>query len=165
LTLAADREEEGLHPLVSGNIGHTWVKLTDDRGMKYSYGFFPAGGFTTWQPLTSVPGCVHHPDIAHEPPAATNYIDISYPISNANLSKAVAHAESVCKARPNYNLATYNCTTFVIDVTKAAGVSPPSSTTLAIPNPNALYEGIGEELRTRRAARQGVPREHPLILG
>jgi hypothetical protein len=145
LTLAVDKEEEGLGRLISGDVGHTWVKLSDDAGTKYSYGFWPQTGFNREKPLSTVDGCVHHPDTAHEPPDATNYLAIDYALTNANYLKALNHAQSVCQARPGYNLVSYNCTTFAIDVVKAAEVSPPSSTTLAIHNPNALYEGIEEK--------------------
>lgn len=155
LTLAVDREEQGLGRLVSGNVGHTWVKLRDDTGEKYSYGFWPQTGFDSSQPQKSVPGCVHHPDTAHEPPAATSYIGIDYKLAHADYLKAIGHAESVCRTKPAYNLFSYNCTTFAIDVARAAGVSPPASTTLAIHNPNALYEGIEEELKTRGTAGSG----------
>jgi len=84
-------------------------------------------------------------DIAHEPPNAKSYLAKEYTVDNANFQNALHHAQSVCAAKPSYNLATYNCTSFAIDVAKAAKVSPPSSTTLAIHNPNALYEGIEKD--------------------
>jgi hypothetical protein len=155
LILAVDREQKGLGRLISANVGHTWVKLQDNAGEKFSYGFWPKRGFSATEPWKSVPGCVHHPDTDHEPPAATEYLDIDYKLSNANYLKAIAHAESVCKATPDYNLFSYNCTTFAINVAKAAGISPPSSTTLAIDNPNALFEGIEEETKKRAAAGSG----------
>lgn len=155
VTLAVDREEEGLGRLVSGNVGHTWVKLRNNAGERYSYGFWPQTGFDPRHPFTSVPGCVHHPDTAHEPPHATDYLDIDYSVSAANYGKALTHAQGVCAGAPDYNLVSYNCTTFAIDVVKAAGVSPPSSTTLAVHNPNALYEGIEHERKKRGKAGSG----------
>ena len=155
LTLAVDREQQGLGRLVSGNVGHTWVKLQDNVGTKYSYGFWPQVGFSASNPFKSVTGCVHHPDTAHEPPAATDYLDIDYGLKHADYVNGLSHAEKVCKTAPAYNLASYNCTTFAIDVAKAAGISPPSSTTLAIHNPNALYEGIEEEAKKRAKAGSG----------
>lgn len=156
LTLAVDREEEGLGRLASGNVGHTWVKLSDNSGTKYSYGFWPQIGFDSSKPFNSVQGCIHHPDTAHEPPRATQYIDIEYSLAYADFVKALAHAEAVCKAVPDYNLFSYNCTTFAINVAEAAGVSPPSSTTLSVHNPNSLFEGIEEETRKRAASGSGA---------
>lgn len=155
LTLAVDREEEGLGRLMTGNVGHTWVKLVDNKGEKYSYGFWPQSGFNASEPWKAVPGCVHHPDTAHEPPHATDYIDIDYKLTKPNYDKAVTHADGICKAQPDYGLFSYNCTTFAIDVAKTAGVSPPSSATLAIHNPNALFEGIEEEKTKRGRAGSG----------
>ncbi len=142
LTLAVDKEEEGLGRLKSGNVGHTWVKLTDNTGTKYSYGFWPQTFFNSKRPFSPVAGCVHHPDILHEPPKAKNYIAIDYPLTEDKYLKALNYAQSICRTKPDYNLVTYNCTSFAIDVARAAEISPPSSTTLAIHNPNALYEGI-----------------------
>lgn len=155
LTLAVDREEEGLGRLKTGNVGHTWVKLADNKGEKYSYGFWPQSGFNASEPWKAVPGCVHHPDTAHEPPHATDYIDIHYKLTKPNYDKAVAHADGICKAKPDYSLFSYNCTTFAVDVAKAGGVSPPSSTTLAIHNPNALFEGIEKEKKKSGKAGSG----------
>ena len=152
LTLAVDKEEDGLGRLSSGNVGHTWVKVDADDGTHFSYGFWPQTGFSA-DPLKAfdpVLGCVHHPDIAHEPPAATNYIDISYSITKKGYTDTLSYAESICKATPHYDLNDYNCTSFAIEMAKKAGVSPPSSTTLAIDNPNALYEGIEESKKATK---------------
>ncbi len=145
LTIAVDREQEGLGRLLTGNVGHTWVKMQDDVGTRYSYGFWPQTGFDRSKPFNTVAGCVHHPDTAHDPPNATDYIAKEYTLTEPNYDRALGHAHSVCAARPGYNLFTYNCTTFAIDVAKAAGVTPPSSTTLAVHNPNALYEGVAKD--------------------
>jgi len=144
VTLAVDMEQKGLGRLVSGNVGHTWVRLADNAGTKYSYGFWPQTGFNSKKPLSSVAGCVHHPDTAHEPPNATNYLEKEYTVAKPQFDQALRVAQSVCAANPAYNLATYNCTSYAIDLVKAAGMPTPASTTLAIHNPNALYEGIEE---------------------
>jgi hypothetical protein len=147
LRLAADREQEGLGRLSTGAVGHTWVKLTDNAGTRHSYGFYPQEGFDSSAPFSTVEGCIHHPDTAHEPPKATKYIDRTYALTREQYVAALDHAQAVCRDRPGYNLVTYNCTTFGIDVAKAADQAPPSHSTLAIDNPNALYSGI-EEKRT-----------------
>lgn len=149
LILAVDREEKTVtRGLKSGNVGHTWVKLTDNSGARYSYGFWPEDGPV--RPFyKSVPGCTHHPDILHEPPKTIDYIDLDYNLPYAAYLKALTYAQDICKKPPNYNLIKNNCSTFAIEVAKTAGVSPPPSTTLAIHNPNALYKGIEEERRRR----------------
>jgi hypothetical protein len=153
LKLAVDREEKGAHRLVSGNVGHTWVKFLSNGGEQYSFGMWPQYGFDPTSPWKSVKGCVHHPDTAHEPPAATEYLDIDYPVTKPKYDSALLKAQTICKASPDYNLFSNNCTSFAIEVVRAAGVTPPSSTTLAVHNPNALFEGIEEE--TAKAARAG----------
>ena len=152
LTIAVDREEKGLGRLQSGNVGHTWVKLSANNGEHWSFGMWPQTGFDPSHPFTSVKGCIHHPDTAHEPPAATEYLGIDYDLTQPNYAAGLAFAQGECTRVPDYNLMSYNCTTFAIQTAKAAGVTPPSSTTLAIHNPNALYEGIEEELEKRRKA-------------
>jgi hypothetical protein len=145
LKLAVDREEKGLWRFKSGNVGHTWVILENNVGRKDSFGFWPQTFFDSSHPTKSVPGCVHHPDTAHEPPKAVDYIDISYDIPGHGWSAALGYARQICKDQPDYNLLSFNCTTFAINTAKIAGVSPPDSSTLAIHDPNALYEGIEEE--------------------
>ena len=153
LKLAVDREEKGLHRLVSGDVGHTWVKFQTNGGEQYSFGMWPQTGFNPARPFTSVKGCIHHPDTLHDPPSAKEYLDIDYPVAKPNYDAALLKAQTICKASPDYNLVSNNCTSFAIEVVKAAGVTPPSSTTLAVHNPNALFEGIEEE--TAKAASAG----------
>ncbi len=157
LVLSVDREQKGLGRLISGNVGHTWVKLIDFAGLKYSYGFWPQEYFKSYAPFLSVDGCVHHPDTEHEPPDATEYSEIEYKLTEEGFWRGLNYAQRVCKTAPSYNLLSYNCTTFAINVAKEAGASPPSSTTLAIHNPNALFEGVEEEQakRKKRVAPEG----------
>lgn len=146
LTLAVDREEENvITALGSSDVGHTWVKFSDNSGTEYSYGFWPQTGFDSKKPFRTVKGCVHHPDTSHEPPKATEYLEKKYSLTQEKYTQGLMHAQNVCKAVPNYNLFTFNCTSFAIDTVKAAELSPPSSTTLAIHNPNALATGIEKD--------------------
>lgn len=145
LKLGVDREGTGISRLFTGDVGHTWVKLRNPAGDNYSFGFYPQIGYSGKKPWQAVDGCVHHPDKRHEPPNATEYKDYSYVLTEMNFLKGLAHAQSKCSSKPNYKFFSYNCTTFAIDVAKAAGVSPPSSTTLSVHNPNALYAGIEKE--------------------
>jgi hypothetical protein len=157
LELAVDREEEGLGRLASGNVGHTWVKLSTNNGERWSFGMWPQTGFDPHHPFTSVAGCIHHPDTAHEPPAATAYKSIDYVLTDKQYAAGLAYAQGQCKLAPDYNLMSNNCTSFAIETAKAAGVAPPPSTTLAIHNPNALYEGIDEDLEKRGKASAPSP--------
>jgi hypothetical protein len=156
MTLAADRESKGIGRLISGNVGHSWIKLYDDVGTKHSYGFWPETGFNSKKPWEPVEGCVHHPDIAHEPPDATEYISIDYPLKQKGYTNALSYANSICQSKPKYSLFNFNCTTFAINAAKAAGVSPPSSTSLAIHNPNALAKGIEEKTGKKKFDWRGL---------
>jgi hypothetical protein len=149
LTLAVDVEEKGLKRIKSGNVGHTWVKLSASNGDKWSYGFWPQVGYNADKPWAPVAGCVHHPDVSHEPPRATEYDDIDYDVSSAAFTNALDYAEAQVKGKPDYKLFSYNCTSFAIEMAKSAGITPPDATTLTIPNPNALAEGIDEEKKKR----------------
>lgn len=155
LTIAVDREEKTLLKAIkSHNVGHTWIKLRDNLGNKYSYGFWPQTGFDADSPGNTVPGCVVHPDVIHDPEgggSSVEYLDIKYRLDVEQYRAALNYAINTCKSVPNYNLFRFNCTTFAINAAKAAGVSPPHSTTLAIHNPNALARGI---IRSKRRMRR-----------
>src|ERR1044072_2703027 len=105
---------------------------------------WPQTGFEA-NPWKSVKGCVHHPDTAHEPPKATDYKETSFKVTEQQFQKGLDYAQDQCKSFPDYNLMDYNCTTFAIEEDRAAGVTPPASSTLGVHNPNALYEGIEAE--------------------
>jgi len=150
LVLAVDREETDWGLVANPeDVGHTWVKLSDDTGERWSYGMWPEQGFEFF---SAVKGCVHHPDTEHDPPASTDYREISYDLTRTQYYDALEFAQQQCQLKPDYHLQKYNCTTFAISTALAAGVKPPASTTLAVHNPNALYTGIGKELAKRKRA-------------
>ena len=154
LILAVDREEKGWARL--GNpedVGHTWVKLRDNAGEQWSFGHWPQGGFDF---VGAVKGCVHHPDTEHDPPASTEYREIAYDLTREQFYDALEFAQQQCQLSPDYSLTSYNCTTFAIGVARAAWLNPPASTTLAVHNPNALYTGIGQELKKRGQSKEPV---------
>jgi hypothetical protein len=162
LTIAVDREEKGFDRLMNPReVGHTWVKLESDAGERWSFGMWPKGGFDFFKP---VDGCVHHPDTAHEGDAYTERRYISYDISREKYYDALSFAQQQCEMEPKYDLQNYNCTTFAISTAIAAGVTPPASTTLAIHNPNALYSGIGKELK-KRGELQDAPKGSGSLFG
>ena len=154
LVLAVDREEKGWDRVSNPeDVGHTWVKLKNNVGEQWSFGMWPQGAFKFF---SAVKGCVHHPDTEHDPPAATEYREISYDITREQYYDALSFAQQQCELAPDYDLTGYNCTTFAISTAIAAGVSPPASTTLAVHNPNALYSGIGKELEKRGESKAAV---------
>jgi hypothetical protein len=145
LTIAADKESEDFWTRAAGSVGHTWVKFADDAGAIYSYGFYPALGIDAFEP--SVPGCVVHPDLSHEPPRAKDYIEIGYEITEEGLVDAFLFAERWARETPQYNLYTWNCTDFVLEIARAAGVEPPDP--VGLNTPNGMYDAISIELSSR----------------
>ena len=136
--------------LRSGDVGHTYVTLSDGSGKRFTYGFYPAGP-TPNENKREVPGCVHHPDLSH-----ASCIDdrVLFNLSLAQYNAALATAQGVCKAPPLYG-AKYTCTTFADAVARAAGQTLPSSASApmtiymqpvpAIDNPNTLSENVQKE--------------------
>lgn len=153
LTIAADREKS--HPikgLLTGSVGHTWVKFSTDVGELSSYGLWPKKGFNKLMPNKTVDGCIRHPDASHDGDLATDLKQISYDLKEEDWERARHFAVAECKRRPRYNLFTNNCTTFAIQVARTAGIAPPSSTWMAVDNPNAIYEGIEHDVQAQRDA-------------
>jgi hypothetical protein len=136
--------------LRSGDVGHTYVALSDGSGKRFTYGFYPAGAVPN-ENKREVPGCVHHPDLSH---AACIDDRVMYNLSLAQYNAALAAAQGVCKSPPLYGV-RYTCTTFADVVTRAAGQTLPSSTSEpttiymqsvpSIDNPNTLSENVQKE--------------------
>jgi hypothetical protein len=142
LTIAADKEAEFLSKEYIDNsaVGHSWIMLEKPGGVKDSYGFWPAnlgsgGGFDASQPWKSVAGEVRHPDTSHTPNA-------KYSVNIDSTGLATGEKYATSKASADYNLLSYNCTTFAREFFyKSSGSSAPSAGML-IEDPNALYDSI-----------------------
>ncbi len=162
-----DVKELGLKDLKEGRVGHTWISLEYNdpsavpesvspthRGLlndggKYSdpMGFWPRfwvddqgnrrGGYSTNVFKSYVPGEVRHPDRGHE--GAEKAVQ-TWHLTQPEVEAVLAYADS--KAGAEYSVFFYNCTTFGAEAVKAAGKSPPSSSTMGICFPNAAYDGI-----------------------
>ena len=162
-----DVKDLGLKDLKEGRVGHTWISLEYDdpaavpasvpanhrgllnEGGKYSdpMGFWPKfwvdeegnrrGGYSTNLFKSYVPGEVRHPDRAHE--GAEKAVQ-TWHLTQPEVERVLAYAES--KRDAKYSVFFYNCTTFGAEAVKAAGKSPPSSSTAGICFPNAAYDGI-----------------------
>jgi hypothetical protein len=162
-----DVKDLGLKDLKEGRVGHTWISLEyndpaavpesvapSHRGLladggKYSdpMGFWPKfwiddegvrrGGYSTNVFKSHVPGEVRHPDRAHE--GAEKAVQ-TWSLTQKEVDDVLAYAES--KRNAEYSVFFYNCTTFGRDAVKAAGKTPPSSSTVGICFPNAAYDGI-----------------------
>lgn len=157
LTIAADKQAEWWTPewYDDFNVGHSWVMITMADGQKDSYGFWPAnlgrgGGFNPKQPWVDIAGEVRHPDTAHSP-TATKTLAIDNQQLKAGIKYATAHAKD------NYNLLTYNCTTFARAMfEEATGQSSPYAG-LIIDDPNDLAASIEEHNQARGLDRTENP--------
>jgi hypothetical protein len=162
-----DVKDLGLDDLKNGNVGHTWVSLEYDdpsavpstvhashkglleTGGKYSdpMGFWPkiyindegqrVGGYNANPFKSYVPGEVRQPDRAHE--GAEKAMQ-TWRLTQGEVDAVIKYAES--KRGAEYSVYFFNCTTFGVGAVKAAGKSPPSSSTVGICFPNAAYDGI-----------------------
>ena len=147
LDLKIDTDVEKASDISSAaDVGHTYVVFTESNGAQYSYGFYPhpdAKPDPAFHP--QVFGCIVHTDTAHQ--SCVDYTE-HYDLTQQQYANALRFAQLSCTAPPNYNVLSYNCTTFAVDVAKQAGQSPPSPKgsvghgTFDADNPNTLKEGF-----------------------
>jgi Domain of unknown function (DUF4157) len=116
ITIYADKEGPFLLIPVTSGVGHAWLRLEDDKGNYYTYGFWPKTGFDPANSRADVDGCVHTPDKAHTPTSSQ-----TFEISAAQFDAAFDYAKTTCLNRPKYNLFSYNCTSFVTEALSKAG--------------------------------------------
>jgi len=165
LTLCADTEsvnrtQATVPELAQHQVGHSFIKVklkpgtapldtlaapTNDllasRG-ETQLGFWPQGRFKS-NPLDSwMAGSVREPDTIHNPKGA-----VTYDLSAAQLAALFGYVQLHRSSR--YSVYFYNCTTFAVEATRAAGQTPPNGALFGgVCLPNALYAGI---LRAERA--------------
>jgi Domain of unknown function (DUF4157) len=142
LTIYADKEGSFLGLPLTHKVGHAWVRLTDDTGRYWSYGFWPKEGYDASNIRADVDGCVHSPDgpSGHPPHTATS--SRSFALTAAQFTAAKAKAVSTCASAPKYNLFGLQCTEFVRQVLDAAGQAPALGFGLIWESPNALESWI-----------------------
>ncbi|WP_150211213.1 hypothetical protein [Streptomyces venezuelae] len=118
-------------------VGHSWVAFYKDDKFQASAGFYPKGGINEDAPHRSVPGEVR---LNYDDPNNATTV-LSVPITAKQYKKAKNYIKD--NLNHDYNLLTYNCTDFAINVHKAAtGHRPPGSNLLMPNNPNDLHSGI-----------------------
>jgi hypothetical protein len=86
-------------------------------------------------PLKNVPGRVEEPDTAHTPKGTKEY-----DLTQAQVGSLISYVNS--KRSANYNLYTFNCTTFAVESIRSAGQVAPSGSSWGICLPNALYKDL-----------------------
>lgn len=139
LTIMSDKEGPFLLIPATSNVGHAWLRLQDDQGNYWTYGFWPAEGFDPDNATQSVEGCVHHPDTAHDHHITGSQ---TYDLTADQFAAALAYARSTCAKQPAYNLFSYNCTTFVRETLDAAGQGPAGGFGLIWDSPNSLDQWL-----------------------
>ncbi len=158
LTVNVDTEESDFEDaLRNSKLGHTHVRFAESNGTQYSYGFYPAGEIPN-ENKRSVPGCVNHPDTAHD-----NCTDraVTFFLTREMHQAGLKHAQEICRKGNYYGInssgISYTCTTYDAEVTREAGKKLPSSaskpTTIyfqkvpSIDNPTTLQENLESEGR------------------
>jgi hypothetical protein len=115
-----------------------------DMAARIAAGQTPGGGASSnaahtgfsLNPFTSVPGRVEEPDDAHAAKGS-----MSYTLTQSEVDKLLAYADG--KRGANYNLYSFNCTTFAVQAVAAAGKPAPSGAKFGmVALPNELYKDI-----------------------
>ena len=133
ITIYADKEGPFLLLPLTHKVGHSWLRLEDDAGRYWTYGFWPQEGYNASDTSADVEGCVHHPDTSHEPTASQKIT-----LTAEEFALAHARAKEICTTKPKYNLFGLQCTEFVRRVMAAAGKAPALGFGLIWESPNAL---------------------------
>lgn len=147
LSVMIDTEAPSPEEVTESTVGHTYVKFTESNGAVYTYGFYPDPSTHPNVLQTKVFGCVVHPDKTHA--SCVDYEE-SFTLTQPEYQSALTFAQTFCKAPLNYDLQTWNCTTFAAEVAKKASKSLPtmrgkvggSTIGLTADNPNTLLEGL-----------------------
>jgi hypothetical protein len=133
----------GFWPLINRTGDHTYPEQSQKM---VDGGLTPGGGTSndpahrgfSKNPFKWVPGRVEEPDMAHSPKGT-----IEYDVTQSQVDSLMGYIDS--KRNANYNLYSFNCTTFGVDAVKAAGKSAPSGSMMGICLPNALYKDMYEQ--------------------
>jgi hypothetical protein len=133
----------GFWPLINRTGDHTYPEQSQkmvDAGLTPGAGTSndPAHRGFSKNPFKWVPGRVEEPDMAHSPKGT-----IEYDLNQPEVDSLMKYIDT--KRNANYNLYSFNCTTFGVDAVKAAGKSGPSGSMMGICLPNALYKDMYEQ--------------------
>jgi Domain of unknown function (DUF4157) len=152
LTVFADKEGPFLGIPWTQKVGHSWVRLTDDAGTYWSYGFWPKVGYDASNIRGDADGCVHSPDGENGNPPHHPTASRTFDLTAAQFAAAKSAAVALCSAAPKYNLFGLQCTEFVRRILDAAGQAPALGFGLIWESPNALDTWIRTRSLTLGAA-------------
>jgi hypothetical protein len=123
--------------------GHSFVAIEEPDGRRQAFGFSPAG-YGDYDPrrdlgklARGVKGVVHDDLAAFDKPGVRTH---EYPISSAQARAALEKVREYRSGRLLYSLDQRQCSTFALDVMRAANVPVPEEG--AAPLPRVMYEAI-----------------------
>jgi hypothetical protein len=117
--------------------------FTTEEQQRIDHGQTPGAGASnnpahtgfSMNPMKNVPGRVEEPDTAHDP-----NVTKEYDLTLTQVGSLISYVNS--KRSANYNLYTFNCTTFAVESIRSAGQVAPSGSSWGICLPNALYKDL-----------------------
>jgi hypothetical protein len=153
LTIYADQPRPGSNaPVYGTDVGHSWLSISQSAvGKTFTrvFGYYPETGASPMEP--SDHGVLVN-DAGHE-----YDVSLSIPITALELAQILNYINT--KLPATYDLNDFNCTDFVIDACRAAGIRLPE-------NPNSWLGGgglcpgqLGEDLRTLDIPRKTETRD------
>ncbi len=126
--------------------GHSFVAVQEPDGRRHAFGFSPAnyGSYDPDRDLGrlrgGVEGVVHDDAAAFDKPGVKTHAD---PISNHQAQAAMAKVAEYQSGRHLYQLDGRQCSTFALDVMRAASVPVPTGG--IAPAPRLMYEVIDDD--------------------
>ncbi|MFL6211741.1 MAG: DUF4157 domain-containing protein [Pyrinomonadaceae bacterium] len=160
LTVKIDTEAPTEDDVMPDTIGHTYVEFSESNGAVYTYGFYPRPDQRPDFGHFWVPGCMVHPDTAHQ--GCVDY-DEPFMLTEAEHRRALDTAQTMCYAPEYYDLLKFNCTSFANLIVRQAGKSLPAIRGMLgarvggrawADNPNTLLKGLRERDAARAAGQR-----------
>lgn len=131
--------------------GHSFVAIEEPTGERHAFGFSPAhyGSYDPQRDLgrlrTGVDGVVHDDENAFDKPGVKTQ---SYSISPEQAKAAMAKVTEYKSGRHPYSADRQQCSTFALDVMKAAKL--PTLLSGAAPKPKVMYEALDDDGARRK---------------
>jgi hypothetical protein len=142
LTIYADQPKAGSNdPVYGTDVGHSWMSITQTVGnttVTRVFGYYPLDGASPMDPTD--PGTLVN-DSAHE-----YDVSLSVPLNARQLSLMLNY--TINQLPGTYDLNTYNCTDFVVEACRAAGIPLPENSQTWFGGGGLCPGQLGEDLRT-----------------
>lgn len=142
LTIYADQPTPGqTDPVAGTDVGHSWLAISQTVGnttVTRVFGYYPMNGASPMDPTD--PGTLVN-DGGHE-----YDVSLSVPLNARQLSLLLNYA--INKLPATYDLNNYNCTDFVVDACRDAGIMLPENSQNWFGGGGLCPGQLGEDLRT-----------------